>query len=42
VLAQRIVDWRAEHGRFASVDQLREVPGIGESKYADLKDKVAG
>jgi competence protein ComEA len=41
VLAQRIVDWRAEHGRFASVDQLREVPGIGESKYADLKDKVA-
>jgi competence protein ComEA len=40
VLAQRIVDWRTEHGRFASVDQLREVPGIGESKYAQLKSKV--
>lgn len=40
VLAQRIVDWRAEKGRFASVDQLREVPGIGESKYATLKSKV--
>ena len=41
VLAQRIVDWRTEHGRFASVDQLREVPGIGESKYVAVKSKVA-
>jgi competence protein ComEA len=40
VLAQKIVDWRTEHGRFASVDQLREVSGIGESKYAALKNKV--
>ena len=41
VLAQRIVDWRTEHGRFASVEQLREVTGIGESKYADLAAEVA-
>jgi competence protein ComEA len=41
VLAQRIVDWRTEHGRFASVEQLREVTGIGESKYADLEAEVA-
>ena len=41
VLAQRIVDWRTEHGRFASVEQLREVTGIGESKYADLDGEVA-
>jgi competence protein ComEA len=40
VLAQKILDWRTEHGRFASVDQLREVGGIGESKYAALKNKV--
>lgn len=40
VLAQHIVDWRTEHGRFGSVDQLREVGGIGESKYAQLKGKV--
>ncbi|CAA9362555.1 MAG: Late competence protein ComEA, DNA receptor, partial [uncultured Frankineae bacterium] len=40
VLAQRIVDWRTEHGRFASVEQLREVTGIGESKYAELEDRV--
>jgi len=35
-----VLDWRTEHGRFGSVDQLREVPGIGESKYAELKGKV--
>jgi competence protein ComEA len=40
VLAQRIVDWRTQHGRFASVDQLRQVSGIGESKYALIKTKV--
>ena len=40
VLAQKIVDWRTEHGRFASIDQLREVGGIGESKFAAIKNKV--
>jgi competence protein ComEA len=40
VLAQRIVDYRTEHGSFTSVDQLRQVSGIGEKTYADLKDKV--
>jgi competence protein ComEA len=40
VLAERVVEWRTEHGPFRSVDQLREVPGIGESKYAALKSKV--
>jgi competence protein ComEA len=40
VLAQNILAWRAEHGRFESVDQLREVSGIGEAKYAQLKDRV--
>ncbi|MFN2540393.1 MAG: helix-hairpin-helix domain-containing protein, partial [Mycobacteriales bacterium] len=40
VLADRIIAWRTEHGRFGSVDQLREVSGIGESKYQALKAKV--
>jgi competence protein ComEA len=39
-LAQKIVDYRTGNGRFASVDQLREVSGIGESRYADLKPLV--
>lgn len=40
VLADRIIEWRTSHGPFASVDQLREVPGIGEAKYTQLKSKV--
>ena len=40
VLAQHILDWRTEHGRFDSVDQLSGVSGIGDSKYADLKSLV--
>ncbi|WP_019877954.1 ComEA family DNA-binding protein [Sporichthya polymorpha] len=40
MLAQRILDWRSEHGRFSSVEELQEVPGIGPSTFADLKDRV--
>lgn len=40
VTAQRILDWRTEHGRFESVDQLREIEGIGPAKFAKLKDLV--
>jgi competence protein ComEA len=40
VLAQRIVDYRTEHGGFRSINDLRQVDGIGESKFAQLKDRV--
>ncbi|WP_460968762.1 ComEA family DNA-binding protein, partial [Pedococcus soli] len=40
VLAQRILDWRTEHGRFASVDELGEVSGIGEKIFAQLQPRV--
>ena len=40
VLAQRILDFRIEHGRFSSVDELNEVSGIGEKTFADLKPLV--
>ncbi|MBM6400303.1 ComEA family DNA-binding protein [Phycicoccus sonneratiae] len=40
VLAQRIVDWRTEHGRFTSVDELAEVSGIGEKVLAQLRPLV--
>ena len=39
-LAQRILDWRTEHGRFESVAQLRQVRGIGDRKFADMRDSV--
>lgn len=40
VTAQRIVEWRTEHGLFAAVEQLREIEGIGETRYTKLKDLV--
>ncbi len=40
VLAERIIEYRTERGRFESVDELREVTGIGERKFADLDDRV--
>ncbi len=40
VLAQRIVDWRLQHGRFTSVEELGEVSGIGEKLLAQLRPLV--
>ncbi|WP_226283055.1 ComEA family DNA-binding protein [Janibacter indicus] len=40
VLAQRILDWRTEHGRFTAVEELGEVSGIGDKIYAQLAPKV--
>ncbi|MGW2176629.1 helix-hairpin-helix domain-containing protein [Streptomyces sp. NPDC001732] len=40
VLAQRIVDYRTQHGGFRSIDELREVNGIGDRRFADLRPLV--
>jgi competence protein ComEA len=40
VLAQRIVDYRAQHGGFRNVEELHEVTGIGSRKYEDIKALV--
>lgn len=41
VLAARIVAHREEHGNFAEVEDLLDVPGIGEAKLALLRTAVA-
>ena len=40
VLAQRIIDHREEHGAFRTVDELRDVPGIGDATFAELESRV--
>ena len=40
VLAERILAWRSEHGRFTTVEELGEVSGIGEAMLSRLRDKV--
>ncbi|MBT2486222.1 MULTISPECIES: ComEA family DNA-binding protein [unclassified Microbacterium] len=39
-LAERIIAWREENGRFQSVDDLLAVPGIGEKLIEGLRDGV--
>jgi competence protein ComEA len=40
ITAQRIVEYRTEHGPFASVDDLDAVPGIGPTRIEQLRDLV--
>lgn len=39
-LAERIVAWRGDNGRFTSVDDLLSVPGIGEKIVEGMRDLV--
>ena len=41
VTAKSILDWRLENGRFASVDDLLDVSGIGDATLAELRDLVS-
>jgi competence protein ComEA len=40
VMAQRIVDWRAQHQRFNSVEELQEVQGIGAKTFENIAEYV--
>ena len=39
-LAQRIVEYRTEHGGFRSLAELREVEGIGEKRLEALREAL--
>ena len=40
-LAARIVEYRDQNGGFRSIDELREVEGIGEARFAALEEAVS-
>ncbi len=40
-LAAEIIRYREKNGGFSSVEELKKVRGIGEGKFADLRDLVA-
>ena len=40
-LAERIVNYRNEHGVFSQKEGIMLVPGIGENVYENIKDKIA-
>jgi competence protein ComEA len=41
VTAQKILDFRQEHGAFGSVDELDAIPGIGPARLEQLRELVA-
>jgi competence protein ComEA len=41
VTAQKIVDFREQHGAFSSVEDLDAIPGIGPAKVEQLRELVA-
>ncbi|NLB52949.1 MAG: competence protein ComEA [Syntrophomonadaceae bacterium] len=40
VLAQRIVDYRDANGSFKTIEEIKNVSGIGDKRYEDLKDSI--
>lgn len=40
VLAQKIIDYRNENYGFGTIEEIMNVNGIGEKKFADIKDKI--
>ena len=41
VTAQKILDYRQQHGAFGNVDELDAIPGIGPKRLDQLRDLVA-
>lgn len=39
--AQAILAYREEHGFFSSIEEIMQVPGIKESTFSAIKDKIA-
>lgn len=40
VKAKAIVDYRRQHGPFASIESLQDVPGIGPATYENLENFI--
>lgn len=38
--AQKIIQYRKENGKFKSIDELKNVSGIGEAKFQKIKDLI--
>lgn len=39
-VAQRIIDYREEHGEFKKIEELMKVQGVGEKIFKLIKDKI--
>ena len=39
-IAQRIIEYREQNGEFKNIEDLKNVSGIGENKFNNIKDKI--
>ena len=38
--AKKIIKYREENGEFKNIEDIKNVKGIGESKYEEIKEKI--
>lgn len=38
--AKKILDYREKNGKFKSIEEIKNVSGIGDAKYAAIKDDI--
>lgn len=38
--ASKIIEYRKENGNFENIEEIKNVSGIGENKYENIKDKI--
>ena len=39
-IADKIINYRSENGKFKKIEDIKNVNGIGESKYKNIKDSI--
>ena len=39
--ADKIITYRKENGNFKQIEDIKNVPGIGDAKYENIKDKIS-
>ena len=39
-MAKRIIEYRESEGAFQSIEDIKKIRGIGEAKFAKMKDKI--
>lgn len=39
-MALKIIEYRKKNGEFKSIEDIKNVPGIGNAKYEAVKEKI--